>query len=82
MATSIPETMSHDVIDEPLLCQSAEGMYLTKVGLKKWKKIRILFKSKKFLAEVPFLMWTFEWKSKKFGDMGTLNSSFAATDSW
>lgn len=38
MATSIPETMSHDVIDEPVLCQSAEGMYQTKVGLKKMKK--------------------------------------------
>jgi len=38
VATSIPETMSHDVIDEPVLCQSAEGMYQTKVGLKKMKK--------------------------------------------
>ena len=31
-----------------------------------------MFKSKTFFTEVPFSMWTFIWKIKKFGDMGTL----------
>ena len=34
-ATSIPETMSYDVKDEPVLSHSVEEMNQTKVGLKK-----------------------------------------------
>ena len=34
-ARSVPETTSHDVIYEPVLSRSAEGVYQTKVGFKK-----------------------------------------------
>ena len=44
------------------------------------KKNRVLLKSKKFFAEVIFLLWPFELKNKQIGDMGTLNTVYLLFD--